>query len=191
MLYLIDASSLITVFYSYYSPDIVPEFWSWLEFQARKGVCKIPPMVFAEIKPKDEQFKEWLATNKKVLIFNRDEQTEFVSRVITEGYGGTLTDVDLNRIGGDPFLIASALEDPKRRTVVSEEVSKPKAQGVNRKIPDICKDLKVRCINILKLIKTLNFKTNWKEELPKSELRLYSGSGSATPSLFNDPSSDS
>ena len=69
MLYLIDASSLITVFYSYYSPDIVPEFQSWLEFQARKGVCKIPPMVFAEIKPKDEQFKEWLATNKKDLIF--------------------------------------------------------------------------------------------------------------------------
>ena len=52
MLYLIDACSLITVYYSYYSPDIVPEFWPWLEFQARKGVCKIPPMVFAEIDPK-------------------------------------------------------------------------------------------------------------------------------------------
>ncbi|MCY3615317.1 MAG: DUF4411 family protein, partial [Bacteroidetes bacterium] len=140
--------------------------------------------------PKDKQFKEWLAKNKTDLIFYRDEQTEFVRRVITEGYGGTLTDVDLNRIGGDPFLIASALEDPKRRTVVTEEVSKPSAQGVDRKIPDICKDLKVRCINILKFIKTLNFKTNWKEELPESELRLYSGSGSATPSLFNDPNSD-
>lgn len=53
MLYLIDASSLITVYYTYYSPDMVPEFWLWLEFQARKGICKIPPMIFAEIKPKE------------------------------------------------------------------------------------------------------------------------------------------
>lgn len=147
-------------------------------------------MVFAEIKPKDEQFKEWLARNKKDLIFHKDEQTEFVRRVITEGYGDNLTDVDLNQIGGDPFLIASALEDPKRRSVVTEEVSNPNAQGVNRKIPDICKDLQVRCINILKFIKTLNFKTNWKEELPESELMRYPGSDSATPTLFNDPSSD-
>ena len=44
-------------------------------------------MVFAEIKPKDEQFKEWLAKNKKDLIFHKNEQTEFVRRVITEGYG--------------------------------------------------------------------------------------------------------
>ncbi|MXW15547.1 MAG: DUF4411 family protein [Rhodothermaceae bacterium] len=44
MLYLIDASSLITVFYSFYSPNMVPEYWSWLEFQARKGVCQLFPL---------------------------------------------------------------------------------------------------------------------------------------------------
>ncbi|MXX96558.1 MAG: DUF4411 family protein [Rhodothermaceae bacterium] len=128
--------------------------------------------------------------NKEDLIFRQDEQIEFVRRVITEGYGGILTGVDLNRIGGDPFLIASALEDPKYRTVVTEEVSKPNAQGVNRKIPDICKDLQVECINILKFSKTLNFNTNWREEIPELELMRYSGPDSPTTSLFNDPSSD-
>ena len=190
MLYLIDACSLITVYNTYYSPDMVPEFWPWLEFQARKGVCKIPPMIFAEIKPKDGQFKEWLAKNKNDLIFHQDERTEFVRRVITKGYGKNFTDVDLDGIGGDPFLIASALEDPKHRSVVTEEASKPTAQGVDRRIPDICRDLQVNCINILKFVKTLNFKTNWKEEIPESELARFSESDSSTPSLFNDLSLD-
>ncbi len=163
MLYLIDACSLITVHRNYYSPDMVPEFWPWLEFQARKGACKIPPMIFAEIKPKDEHFKEWLARNKKDLILGQDEKTEFVRQVITEGYGGNLTDADLEQVGGDPFLIASALEDPKHRSVVTEETSKPNAQGANRKIPDICKDLQVRCINTLRAGEKINYPVNSRE----------------------------
>lgn len=186
MLYLIDASSLITVYYTYYSPDMVPEFWLWLEFQARKGICKIPPMIFAEIKPKDEYFKDWLTRNENNLVLVQDEETELVRRVMTVGYGENLADVDLERIGKDPFLIASALKNPKRRSVVTEEVSRPNAEGSNRKIPDICKDLEIRCINILRFVKTLNFKTNWKDEISEPELTGSSGSSSSARSLFND-----
>lgn len=186
MLYLIDASSLITVYYTYYSPDMVPEFWLWLEFQARKGICKIPPMIFAEIKPKDEYFKDWLTRNRENLVRGQDEKTELVRRVMTVGYGENLTDVEFERIGKDPFPIASALEDPRRRSVVTEEVSRPNAEGANRKIPDICKDLEIRCINILRFVKTLNFKTNWKDEISEPELTGSSGSSSSARSLFND-----
>lgn len=54
MLYLIDANSLKIVDRTYDSHHIVPEFWSWLEFHARKNVCKIPG--YPNRKPKPRHF---------------------------------------------------------------------------------------------------------------------------------------
>lgn len=49
-------------------------------------------------------------------------------------------------IGRDPFLIAYASVSADR-VVVTKEVSKPSKQGANRKIPDVCNDLGVKCIS--------------------------------------------
>ena len=69
---------------------------------------------------------------------------------------------------------------------ISYFFANPNAEGANRKIPDICKDLEIRCINILRFVKTLNFKTNWKDEISEPELTGSSGSSSSARSLFND-----
>ncbi|MCY4673131.1 MAG: DUF4411 family protein [Bacteroidetes bacterium] len=72
-----------------------------------------------------------------------------------------LNDEDIRKIGRDPFLIAYALRDPEKRVVVTTEVSKPKRERANRHIPDVCKDLKVRCCNTFEFIRELNFRTDW------------------------------
>ncbi|MCC7047670.1 MAG: DUF4411 family protein [Alphaproteobacteria bacterium] len=87
-----------------------------------------------------------------------DEQTDVavVQRVLPHGYAPNLTDVDLEKIGRAPFLIAAALRAPDR-IVVTREVSKPSKQGANRKIPDVCQTFGVPCINDFALWRKLNF----------------------------------
>ena len=175
MLYLLDASSGITVQDTYYSQNSVPEFWSWLLFQARKGICKIPPQVFDEITSTNRQFEKWVLDNRAFLTLDHSGNGELIQKVTSEGYGPNLSETELDKIGKDPFLIAPALEDPENCYIVTHETSKPAAQGANRKIPDICSQLGIKCLHTVEFIKELDFKTKWKDETPEQELALYSG----------------
>lgn len=71
-------------------------------------------------------------------------------------------DEEVERVGRDPFLIAHALRVPAQRTVVTTEVSKPTKQRANRHVPDVCRDLDVRCCNTFEFIKALDFTTGWR-----------------------------
>ena len=170
MLYLLDASSLITAQDTYYSIDSVPEFWSWLEFHAELGNCKVPRIILEEITPIDKKFKQWLKANRHSLVLNEEATAENVRQVVSRGYGLSLSEVDMRTIGNDPFLIAPALVYKAARCVVTEESSRPNAKGSNRKIPDVCKDLEVECISTVQFVKRLGFRTNWKDEFPNSKL---------------------
>ena len=57
----------------------------------------------------------------------------------------------------DPFLIAYAYADSER-IVVTEENFQPKKERGNRKVPDVCNDLKVTWMDDLTLYKELDFR---------------------------------
>jgi hypothetical protein len=79
-------------------------------------------------------------------------------------YGGYLpnpTDDQLLKIGRDPFLMSYALKDLENRCIVTTEISKPKSKDANRRIPDVCKDFGILCINNFQMIKEMNFSTRW------------------------------
>lgn len=82
-----------------------------------------------------------------------------INRVVTTAYAADLTDLEVNEVGRDPFLIAYALAKRDERWVITNEVSKPKRQRANRHTPDVCKTLQVDCDNAFFLIRTLNFHT--------------------------------
>ena len=82
--------------------------------------------------------------------------------MVKTGYAPDLSDEELERVGRVPFLIAHALRDPARRTVVTTEVSRPKKRRANRHIPDVCRHLEVRCRNTFEFIEELNFTTGWR-----------------------------
>jgi len=50
MLYLLDASVLITAHNSYYPVDGVPEYWEWLAYMGEQGRVKMPFEIFDEVK---------------------------------------------------------------------------------------------------------------------------------------------
>ena len=86
-----------------------------------------------------------------------------VSHVIDNGYAPDLTDIEIEKIGRDPFLVAYGLVSKNDRCVVTTEVSKPSTQRANRRIPDVCTQLGIQSCNTFAFVRTLNFATNWKK----------------------------
>jgi hypothetical protein len=169
MIYLLDASVLITAHTQYYPIDRVPEYWEWIRHQASKGVVKLPVEIFEEIKdgPKDKDLLfEWLQDDATASVLLLDDIIEpsTVQHVIDVGYANDLTDSEIDQLGRDPFLIAHALTSDDR-CVVTVESSKPKKLRQNRKIPDVCTALGVKSCNPFEFNKTLGFSTNWKRQI--------------------------
>ena len=164
-MYLLDANVLIDANMYYYPVERVPQFWDWLAAMGQQGFVKIPSEIFDEVvkpRPDDpDQVIGWLLDREGSLVFEGATPSALVTRVTEEGYGDKLSDVDIGKIGRDPFLIAYALQDIENRVVVSNEVSKPNAQGPNRRVPDVCASFHVRCINVFQLIRDLDFRTDW------------------------------
>ena len=87
-----------------------------------------------------------------------------VAHVTDQGYADDLTDDEVEKIGRDPFLIAYALTAPEEIRVVSTEVSKPTKQRANRRLPDVCRDFQVECINTFEFVRRLDFSTSWQTQ---------------------------
>ena len=160
VLFLIDANVLIRAHEDYYPIDRVPQFWPWLEQEARANRVKMPLEIFCEIAVSKGPLGDWICEPevKKVLVLDEEIEPDSLDEVLTEGYGDNLTEVDLEKIGNDAFLIAYALAE-RDRVVVTKETSRPKKVGGNRKIPDVCNALNVDCVNDFELYRRLNFST--------------------------------
>ncbi|MEI9967934.1 MAG: DUF4411 family protein [Terracidiphilus sp.] len=171
MLYLLDANVLITANSLYYPLDQVPEFWTWVSNQANSDRIKIPREIMEEIKA-DERTRTHFSIGfvipeiEAALLLNETADTTLVQQVVSNGYAPDLSDDEVDKIGRDPFLIAYALANPKDRTVVTTEVSRPSAQRANRKIPDVCQSVGALSCGPFALNKALGFRTDG-EPLPE------------------------
>ena len=160
MLYLLDANVLIDANRDYYPLDRVPEFWDWLVDCGAKRRVKIPLEMYEEVLAgKDDDLTRWAKDNRDALLLDEDVNETLVARVTDSGYAPDLSDEEVERVGRDPFLIAYALGDRTRRTVVTTEVSKPTKQRANRHIPDVCDGLGVLYCNTYEFIRALDFTT--------------------------------
>ena len=170
MLYLIDANVLITAHNLYYPVNGVPEFRGWLKFRAAAGDIKMPLEIYEEVKDggTDEErdlLFGWISEqeNRAALILEEDVDPELVARVVHDGYAPDLNDQEIEQIGRDPFLIAYALAAPAERCVVTTEVSAPRKQRQNRKIPDVCASLGVSSCDTFMMLRALGFTTAWRQ----------------------------
>jgi hypothetical protein len=171
MLYLLDASMLITANNLYYRLDSVPEFWEWLLYQAAANRVKMPLEIYEEIKegPNGERdpLFAWLQSSdvRESLVLDELVKADLVGRALIDGYAPDLTDDEIEVIGRDPFLLAYAMVDPAHRTVVTSEVSASKKQRQNKKLPNVCESMGLLCCNPFELNRALNFTTDWRRRL--------------------------
>lgn len=165
MLYLLDASVLITANRQYYAIDRVPEFWGWLVHMGEAGNLKIPKEIYEEFKDGKDALSTWAQEDEvqSALLLDEDVDVEQVRFVIAQGYAPDLKDDELEKLGRDPFLIAYALAHQGHRIVVTTEISKPKQVRANRHIPNVCDDFDILCFNTFQLTTALDFRTDWKK----------------------------
>lgn len=164
MLYLLDADTLITGDRRAYPLARFPVFWDWLVHQGATGRVKIAVEQFEEVTTGKGDLVDWLkgASVRAALVLDEEADPAVVAQVVAQGYAPDLDEQELEQLGRDPFLIAHALREPGRRTVVTFEVSKPSKRRANRKVPDVCRAVGVPCCDLYRLIRDLDFTTDWR-----------------------------
>jgi hypothetical protein len=165
MLYLLDANVLIDAGRDYYPPDRVPEFWEWLRFQGESGVVKIPEEMYEEVAQGRDDVAAWLRQEdvKRALLLAEEVDPDLLVRVVDEGYAPDLTQVEVEAVGRDPFMIAYALAAPQDRCVVTTEGRKPSRGRANRKMPDVCDAFRLNVCHTFEMLRRLDFTTNWRQ----------------------------
>jgi hypothetical protein len=155
-LYLLDANVLIRAHEDYYPVDRIPQFWVWLQSMADADVIKIPRVIFDEVKPAAGPLTDWLKRPDVKQSMILKERPKGVDQVMAQGYAPDLNEVEILKVGKDPFLIAAALAGADR-VVVTKETSKPSATRANRRVPDVCNALGVTSITDFRLYSILKF----------------------------------
>ena len=164
MVHLLDANTLIDANRDYYGLDTVPQFWDWLIHMGNQGEVKIPLEIYEELKRGSDALTEWVNREdvKDALLYDQEADPALVGQVLDTGYGPNLSDIQIEKIGRDPFLIAYALVDPENITIVTTEVSKPSTtEPSNKRVPDVCNTLGVSHQHTFRFAKALGFNTNW------------------------------
>ncbi len=163
MIYLLDANVLIDANRDYFQMKRVPEFWAWLLHQGEQGKIKIPVEVYEEITSGVDELSQWgkEANTEANLLLQEDVIVDYVSHVTNVGYATDLTDIEIEQIGRDPFLIAYGYVEVGQRTIVTTEVSKPSKRRANRKVPDVCDHFNIPKCNTFQLLRALDFSTSW------------------------------
>jgi hypothetical protein len=158
-LYLLDANVPIRAHADYYPIDRIGAFWEWLLEMAQAERVKMPREIYDEVAKSPDLLGQWLRRPdvREAIILDEPTNGATVAEVITKGYAPDLNDVEIETIGRDPFLIAAAMGGVQR-VVVTREVSSPKKQRANRRVPDVCVTMGVTSIDDFELWRVLDFR---------------------------------
>jgi hypothetical protein len=158
-LYILDANVLIRAHADYYPIDRIGPFWEWLLAMAQANRVKVPREIYDEVAQSPDMLGQWLRQHdvREAIILAEPTSGALVAEVIAKGYAPDLNDIEMETIGRDPFLVAAALIAGDR-VVVTREVSSPRKQRANRKVPDVCTMMKVVCIDDFELWRVLDFR---------------------------------
>lgn len=147
MIYLLDANTYIEAKNRYYGMEFCPAYWDWLDQQFTMGVAGSIDMIGRELKDGNDDLAEWVKARGTQFIANDDEATQdvftnIVQFVMSKNFNPANRDQFLAK--ADPWLIAKA--KTTAATVVTHE-STLNDTSKKVKVPNICKQFDVRCIN--------------------------------------------
>ncbi len=156
-IYCLDANVLIQAWQKYYAPNLCPDYWDRLNELGKTGIIFIPAMVYEEITRTEDSLSEWLLKSD----IPKDKITEDVTLKLKLIYESDpkhklLADNTRGRSLADPWLIAHAMS--RSATVVTKEEMITRADSKKVKIPNVCKNMGISCINDFEFVTQLNFK---------------------------------
>lgn len=144
--YCLDSNVLIQAWQKYYSPVICPSYWDVLNNLGVQNRIFIPRIVFEEITRTEDALSKWIKTsNIPVLEINSGVAQCLKEIYATNPYHKFLVDNTKQRSLADPWVIASAMSEDA--CVVTKEEKITAANTDRIKIPNVCENMHVRCIN--------------------------------------------
>jgi hypothetical protein len=153
--YCLDANVLIQAWQKYYSPKFFPDYWKMLNHFGSIGRVFISEMVYDEIVRTEDDLAEWLK-NSKIKVLKIDEP---VTKCLQAIYAKNplhinLVDNTKARSLADPWVIAHAMNE--KATIVTKEEKVTALNSTKVKIPNVCENMSIRCINDFQFIEELN-----------------------------------
>ena len=144
--YTIDTCSF-TAMRRIYPEDVFPGAWRKLTELAESSTIISIDEVLVELQQEDDEVSKWAKQYAAIFLpLDADIQTEATKILANHP---TLVDLRKPKSGADPFVIAAAIVHGC--SVVTEE--KPSGGPGKVKIPDVCKALRIECLNMLGMLR--------------------------------------
>ncbi len=155
--YCLDSNVLIQAWRTYYSQDLCPDYWKILNQLGRERILFIPQEVLDEINKTEDDLTEWL-NSSEIPVANTTEDVTLCVREIFERDPShkRLVDSIKQRSMADPWIIAHAMN--AQATVVTQEQMNTSKRPERIKIPNVCKNMGVHCIDDFQLVRELNIR---------------------------------
>lgn len=150
-MYIFDSSAFGTL--GNYYPTTMPTVWKKVDALADSGALRSVREVFRELDQKchEDHLQQWVMAHKNIFIAPSAEEFKLVRKMFEKEQYRNLVSCK-NILKGfpvaDPFLIAAA--KMHNGVLVTQEKMK---QGAAAKIPNVCKDYKIECINLEEFMK--------------------------------------
>lgn len=156
MRYLLDANTYIQAKNQYYGMDICPAYWDWLDQQFQQGLVASVNMIGRELRDGNDDLAEWARARPAHFVPNDDDETQavfssIVQAVMQGDYNQGNRDSFLAK--ADPWIIAKA-RVIGAAVVTHESVLAPNTRKV--KVPNICHQFDVPCVNTFQFLRELN-----------------------------------
>ena len=152
-MYSIDTSALLEGWVRVYPPDHFPAVWERIEELINNGEFLASQTVLWDLEKKSDELYKWCTENEEMFV-PIDDDVQEIMRDIMANYP-KLVDTRTGKSGSDSFVIALAqIYDPMLTVVTAEQ-----GGALDRpKIPIVCREEGIRCINLLGLIQEQGWK---------------------------------
>lgn len=157
MAYLLDANVFIEAKNVYYSFDVCPAFWAWIDDACRRGVVCSVERIRLEIEQGQDELSEWVADDaRRIPMFRAPDQATLASVAQLSQWASNnnfkAAAVAEFLSSGDLYLIADA--HAHGDTVVTRERYAPDTKRV--KIPNVCQAFDIPCVPPFQMLKDEN-----------------------------------
>ena len=148
MKYCIDTSALMDAWVRWYPQEMFPTLWDKMDELLAAGRLISSEEVLLELERKEGDTLHAWAQERQQFFLPLDVTIQgCASRIMTSH--PRLVDGRTGKSFADPWIIATA--DTHKCIVVTGE--KPTGQRERPKIPDVCRDMNLRCISFVDLIR--------------------------------------
>ena len=152
----LDADVYIQAKNGPYKFERLPQFWSFLAEQFDAGNIKSPKRVYDEITEGSDLLASWARRQRQRMCAKADKSVQACFRQITNHVYTKYKPHQASEFlrGGDGWVIAHAMATGG--VVVTHESERGKKARV--KVPTVCREFNVKCINTYAMLDKLDFK---------------------------------